>query len=585
MGGYGVFAEFYDRLTTDVAYGSWADYLLSLFEKHGRGRPETLPDLACGSGSLSLELASRGVTVNAVAPGFIDIHTHSDACPLVDYEPESKLHQGITTEITGNCGTSILPSLPENSREIVQYFFDDTSMFSQVVLNEKDRSLDGLYGVEEYARAVAAHGCTANYGQLVGHGTLRGAVMGFVDRDPEPEEMERLKDLLERELRAGAFGMSLGLIYPPSAFCKREELVELAKAYQEETGVEVEVWPIAGDDYYQNLKTYMASESGPTVFTLNSSSEIAEMSGYLADLSDLEVMGKVQENLIAMVDGKKTGVPMTAEGFGIIYNKDMVDPEAISTMDGLIAFIEEEKAAGITGLGLSQEGYFLIGQILNFPFAVQDDPVAFCQQVFSGEVKLADVPEFQEFAKLFVAIRENQVNPLEVTYDGNCGDFATGKTAAIHQGNWCYTMFSSYDIDFEMGMVGLPVGGSTAIAVGIPSYWFVNADASEEEQQLGKDFLNWLYTSETGTDYLMNKFGFLPVVDGMTSEKLDPISASVADAIASGNIVDWTFNTEWPASVIMNDLVPVAEEFFTTDMTEADFLTALNDAFVTAAAE
>lgn len=102
----------------------------------------------------------------------------------------------------------------------------------------------------------------------------------------------------------------------------------------------------AGDDYYQNLKTYMASESGPTVFTLNSASEIAEMSGYLADLSDLEVMGKVQENLIAMVDGKKTGVPMTAEGFGIIYNKDMVDPEAISTMDGLIAFIEEQKAAG-----------------------------------------------------------------------------------------------------------------------------------------------------------------------------------------------------------------------------------------------
>lgn len=345
------------------------------------------------------------------------------------------------------------------------------------------------------------------------------------------------------------------------------------------------MWPIAGDDYYQNLKTYMASESGPTVFTLNSASEIAEMSGYLADLSDLEVMGKVQENLIAMVDGKKTGVPMTAEGFGIIYNKDMVDPEAISTMDGLIAFIEEQKAAGVTGLGLSQEGYFLIGQILNFPFAVQDDPVAFCQQVFSGEVKLADVPEFQEFAKLFVAIRENQVNPLEVTYDGNCGDFATGKTAAIHQGNWCYTMFSSYDIDFEMGMVGLPVGGSTLSRWAIPSYWFVNADASEEEQQLGKDFLDWLYTSETGTDYLMNKFGFLPVVDGMTSEKLDPISASVADA--SPAATSWTgpSTPSGPASVIMNDLVPVAEEFFTTDMTEADFLTALNDAFVTAAAE
>lgn len=58
MSGYGVFAEFYDRLTTDVAYGPWADYLLSLFERHGRERPETLLDLACGSGSLSLELAA-----------------------------------------------------------------------------------------------------------------------------------------------------------------------------------------------------------------------------------------------------------------------------------------------------------------------------------------------------------------------------------------------------------------------------------------------------------------------------------------------------------------------------------------------
>lgn len=215
----------------------------------------------------------------AVAPGFIDIHTHSDACPLVDYEPESKLHQGITTEITGNCGTSILPSLPENSREIVQYFFDDTSMFSQVVLNEKDRSLDGLYGVEEYARAVAAHGCTANYGQLVGHGTLRGAVMGFVDRDPEPEEMERLKDLLERELRAGAFGMSLGLIYPPSAFCKREELVELAKVLKK----------------YDALLTVHMRNEGPRIFqAVDEMIDITRRSGVHLQISHLKLMGKPQ---------------------------------------------------------------------------------------------------------------------------------------------------------------------------------------------------------------------------------------------------------------------------------------------------
>ena len=214
-----------------------------------------------------------------VAPGFIDIHSHSDACPLLSFQPESKLFQGITTEITGNCGTSILPSLPENSREIVQYFFDDTSMFSQVVLNEKDRSLDGLYGVEEYARAVAAHGCTANYGQLVGHGTLRGAVMGFVDRDPEPEEMEQLKDLLERELKAGAFGMSLGLIYPPSAFCKSEELVELAKVLKK----------------YDALLTVHMRNEGPRIFqAVDEMIDITRRSGVHLQISHLKLMGKPQ---------------------------------------------------------------------------------------------------------------------------------------------------------------------------------------------------------------------------------------------------------------------------------------------------
>ena len=81
----------------------------------------------------------------------------------------------------------------------------------------------------------------------------------------------------------------------------------------------------------------------------------------------------------------------------------------------------------------------------------------------------------------------------------------------------------------------------------------------------------------------MNKFGFLPVASGMESTSLDPISASVAEAIAQGNIIDWTFNTDWPAGVIMNDLVPVAEEFFTTQMSGEDLLNALTDAFVTAA--
>lgn len=364
-----------------------------------------------------------------------------------------------------------------------------------------------------------------------------------------------------------------------------DQLLEMAKDYQAETGVEVEVWKIAGDDYYSNLKTYLSSESGPTVFSLSSATEIEELGLYLEDLGGLSVVPKIQEDLLGVYEGTTIGIPMTAEGFGLIYNKDMVDPSAITDTASLVSFIQENAANEVTGLGLSQEDFFLIGQILNVPFAMQDDPAGFCQQVYSGEVRLADVPEFQEFAQVFAAIREYQQNPLEVTYDNNCGNFATGKAATIHQGNWAYSVLANFSPEFEMGIMPLPICGNDKISVGVPSVWCVNTDASDEEKQLGKDFIDWMYTSETGTRYLMEEFHFIPVVDGMESPELDPLSASVAEAISSGSILPWTFNIEWPAGIIMTNLSPVAQEFFTSDMSEEDFLNALNEAFVTAANE
>lgn len=364
-----------------------------------------------------------------------------------------------------------------------------------------------------------------------------------------------------------------------------DQLKEMARDYEAETGVEVEIWQISGDDYYQNLKTYMSSESGPVVFSLSSTTEIEEMSDYLEDIGSLDVVGKISDDLIAKSGEKVVGIPMTAEGFGLVYNKNLVNPDEINTVDSLVSFIEGSAEDGITGVGLSQEAYFLVGQILNTSFALQKDQAQFCQDVYSGKINIADVAEFQEFGKIFEAIRANQQNPLEVSYDKNCGDFATGKAAIIHQGNWCYSLFSSYEMDFEMGMAGLPVSGNTAISVGVPSVWCVNTDASDTEKQLAKDFIDWLYTSETGTRYLMDEFGFIPVVEGMVSENLDPLSAAVSEAIAAGNIIPWTFNEEWPAGIITTYLVQNAEEYFSSDMSTEDFLKALNESFVTAANE
>lgn len=239
------------------------------------------------------------ISGKVIAPGFIDIHSHSDACPLVSFAPEGKLYQGVTTEITGNCGTSIVPSNPQDEAASQQYFVSETQM------PIGDLSLDGICGMEEYARRAQENGFPINYGMLIGHGTLRGAVMGFVDRDPDEQEMEQLKAVLERELQNGAFGMSLGLIYPPSAFCKREELVELAKVLKK---------------YDAILAVHMRNE-GPRVFqAVEEMIDITRRSGVHLQISHLKLMGKPQwgrgQELLDMIrKAREEGLNITCDQY------------------------------------------------------------------------------------------------------------------------------------------------------------------------------------------------------------------------------------------------------------------------------
>lgn len=360
-----------------------------------------------------------------------------------------------------------------------------------------------------------------------------------------------------------------------------DQLNAAAEQFSEETGIEVEVWETSGDNYYTDLKTDLSTEAGPTLFSLAPGSQSVEMADYLEDVSGLSFIDKVSDGMVDEIDGKVVGIPYTLEGFGLTYNKNLVDPATINSTDALVDFLASAKADGINGLGLSQESYFLIMHILNTPFALQENPEEFLAKVLSGETRMYDNEEFVEFAKVMEAIRANCTNPVDVSYDNNCGDFATGKTAMIHQGNWCYGNFADYDIDFEMGIAPLPLCGNNKIAVSVPAAWYINADATEGAKASAKAFLEWLYTSDAGADYLMNQFGFIPVVDGMTADSLDPLSASVGEAAAAGNTITWNLSI-WPAGIDSN-LAPVVSEFFVSDMTGEELVNNLNDVFVSAA--
>src|SRR5690606_23005677 len=148
---------------------------------------------------------------------------------------------------------------------------------------------------------------------------------------------------------------------------------------------------------------------------------------YLYDMSDAEFVPNIAPNMELNLDGKIVGLPYGVEGFGLVYNKNLVDPSEVKDYDSFVATLERLYNEGINPVGLSQEAYFLIGHISNYPFSVQEDNVAFIEKLEAGEVTMAETPEFQEFGKFMEAIRKYSIkNPLEVTYDEEVGDFATG---------------------------------------------------------------------------------------------------------------------------------------------------------------
>ncbi len=152
-----------------------------------------------------------------VAPGFMDSHAHSDTSFLKDSSCASKLSQGITTEVTGQCGSSPFPALPERLDKNDEWHMPSFKAF-----------------VDKFER----EGCqmAVNQAILVGHGSLRAGVMGYDDRKPTDEELETMKRLLRRDLEAGAWGMSLGLEYSPGFFASSDELNELGKVVAEYDG-------------------------------------------------------------------------------------------------------------------------------------------------------------------------------------------------------------------------------------------------------------------------------------------------------------------------------------------------------------
>lgn len=190
----------------------------------GSGSPGVAADLAIEGGRIARIAARIDAPARrtldaqglAVAPGFIDIKTHSDFTLPINPKAESKVRQGVSTEIIGHCGFSVAPCLPGKVALLKDYL-----SASAPWLPFRELSFP------EYLDTFPA--TSVNAGMLVGHNTLRLMVMGMAQRAPSAAELAAMEALLEEGLRAGALGMSTGLFTAPGSYAERDEILALGR--------------------------------------------------------------------------------------------------------------------------------------------------------------------------------------------------------------------------------------------------------------------------------------------------------------------------------------------------------------------
>lgn len=242
----------------------------------GTGRPALTADLGINGGRIAevgnLSTAEARAEIRAdgrcVCPGFIDTHSHSDAYLLVEPSAPSKIHQGVTTEVVGNCGASAAPR------------------FGQARLPSDWQTFDypGFWrSMAEYRTMLEQAQPAVNVVALVGHNVLRASVLGYEGRAATPDEVAAMARLLDESLDAGARGLSTGLIYPPGMYATAEEIGTLARRVGIKGGL---------------YTSHMRSESRQLIESLEETVGVGRSAGVRVQVSHLKTSGRANWSLI-----------------------------------------------------------------------------------------------------------------------------------------------------------------------------------------------------------------------------------------------------------------------------------------------
>ncbi len=281
----------------------------------------------------------------AVAPGFIDVHTHADEQIYGEPGRASKLLQGNTTEVAGQCSFSRAPYLPDAP-------FDSAETRLRIALEPTYPSY------AEYRADMEHRALATNMMSFVGHRSVRASVLGMENRAPSASELERMKSLVAECMESGAPGMSTGLVYAPSCYASEDEIVELLRVVGRYGGM---------------YTTHIRGEADTVLESLAEAIRIGERAGVPINISHLKAMfpqnyGKVDRMLEMIDEANARGADVTFDA----YPYDATSSETTSALPP--SFLSMGVPALSDWLG-TKEGVDALREAITNPTEVWENPI------------------------------------------------------------------------------------------------------------------------------------------------------------------------------------------------------------------
>lgn len=387
----------------------------------------------------------------------------------------------------------------------------------------------------------------------------------------------------------------------------------IAEEYTNETGIPVKILTAAGGNYEQTLKAEIAKREAPTLFQINGPVGYQNWKNYCLDLKDTNLYSWLLDSSLAVKgeDGGVYGIPYVVEGYGIIYNDAIMQKyfslsskktpyssiSDVNTFDKLKAVVEDMTAQK-SQLGI--EGVFA-----STSFSSGED--------WRWQTHLANLPVYYEFkdknisdsANLDFSYNNNFKNIFDLYIDNSCTDrkdlasktvndsmeeFALGKVAMVQNGNWAWGQISGIsgntvneaDCKFLPIYTGVNGEESQGLCTGTENFICVNKLADPEDQQAAINFMEWVYSSDIGKNYVTNSLGFISPFNTFTDAEKpqDPLAKEVLAYMAdtSKTSVSWNF-TAFPSQTFKDNFGSMLLNYCKGDATWDDVTTHVKDSW------